>query len=732
MFTIHCKATCKLFPPAQKDEIGYMVCKYVTDDVAILPHELQGENTFVAKGSMLPYSPFSDLILYGDKWEERNGSYTLNILSYDENIPNTYEGVSFFLKTLDGCDDASINQIMRCVKDKNPMDVLDKDHEIIKTAIKNQYSVQKICEAIDLHLYKKDAFFYVSQFLSKNIPVTVAVQTALCAENREEIMENPFKFVLDELLPYSIAKRIANQNNVPCDSMCGFQAAFLDILKQSEGKTSGPSYDDSEPAGNTYILYDDLFNKAGLVLGVSPFDNKLQIAFDELVEKKYCVCKKEKYVYRKVTADAEYGIAKEVLRLMSPNTTSRDYKLDIYALENKKRMRLAPEQRNAVKVALSNTVTLLIGGPGTGKTTIEQFIIEIYRLYHRENVLLVAPTGKAARRMSESTGEPAFTVHKALGVSAGNEVIQTDKKLDAGLILIDEASMLDAQITFALLKAINTGTKVVFVGDTNQLPSVGVGNVLFELINSRVVPVAALETVYRQKAGSTIATNCARIKRGLDTLEYSDTFQFCKAASQEDAVRMVLSSYKAELDSGLPLEKICLLSPYRRSTLTGVNALNHELQQMLVNEDTPHFNYGSNKFYLGDRVMFMDNKENVANGDVGTIVNINLSQKTFDVDFGDSKILSYKKSDLRSFTLAYGISIHKSQGAEFDTCIITLMDEHEKMLKRNLIYTAISRAKKKVILIGTQKALQTAIKTEDVSKRRSRLGEILAILSKAA
>lgn len=720
--TIECTPERKVFPSDKADELDFMVCTYRATDSSVLP-EWCTSPIFKAKGVMLPYTRGASVCLEGSTWDTSKDEPTFCVESSRWNMPDTKESLFRFLMDLDGCDKECAARIVNLSMTNAPMSNLDIDMEPFEKAIKSPSLAKKVSEAYAIRRAKRDEFFFLLSRASKDVSPSVCATAAVAAPSVADLQMHSLRYCIEGLLPYTLAKKIAKEFGVSYQSLEGIKAAVIDVLKQSEGSSTTRIYGEDTPSGNTYCPVQTCRLKTANMVGLLESDPKIMAAIKGVIDDGYCVAVKGKYLYRAATCDAEYGIAEEVIRLLDYKPVQRDYKDDIYCLENIKHIRLAPEQRNAVKVSLSNAVTLLIGGPGTGKTTIEQVIIEVYKKYNKDNVLLVAPTGKAARRMSESCGLPASTVHKALGVSAGPEVLKSATVLDAGLILVDEASMLDAQTCFALFKAIKAGTQVVIVGDTNQLPSVGAGNVLYELIESHVVPIAQLETVYRQKAGSTIAVNCARIKRGATNLEYSDTFVLEIATSQEDAVEKVMAAYDEELARGLTADDICLLSPYRRSTPTGVNQMNPILQKKFIAPETASISYGRKKFFLGDKVMCMTNGDDVANGDTGYITEIKGGR--FTVDFGDGRTVEYAKSALRNFDLAYAISIHKSQGAEFKTCIIVLMDEHASMLKRNLIYTAVSRAKQKVFLISTVNALETAIQTEDVTRRLSLLGTIL-------
>lgn len=711
---LHCKPIRRLFPPNPADEFGFMVCLYrmekVTPPVA-----------FTARGGVLPSCPASSVTLEGDwvstgKAEER----VFEVKTYNETLPDSPQAAMAFLMNLPFCNLKAASQIVHCAGE-TPMSNLDiHGKEIMNEA--HVHNSDSIWKHYCIRRTKKSLFDYLCRYVSSD-EILCAVDTAMAASTLDQIKKFPFKFCCEGLLPYAVARTIGKENGVSLTCPDGVKAAIMDILLQNEGASMGQAFR-GQVTGNTCLPLKKLKDKVAIQLGMLPSSPALDDALHGMVKTHQCYVSEDGFIYRFTSAVAEHGIARELSRLSSFEPVQKEYRDDIYDLENRGKMRLAPEQRRGVKTALANAVTLLIGGPGTGKTTIERVIIGCFHKHHSSPVVLVAPTGIAARRMTESCGEQASTVHKALNVSADSEILNSDVTLDAGLVIIDEASMLDAQTCWALFKAIPTGAQVVIVGDTNQLPSVGAGNVLYELIASKLIPTVALETVYRQKAGSTIAINCARIKRGTVDLDFTDSFVFLETASQDDAANAVVQAYKRALDSGVPASDICVLSPYRRNTPTGINNLNPRLRS--VSPLSPvSLKYGKTEFYLGDRIMSKKNRGDVANGDIGYITDI--TGNKFTVDYGDERKETLKKGALRDFDLAFGISIHKSQGAEFPICIIVVTREHTAMLKRNLLYTAVSRAKQKVVLVGNKDALEKAILTEDATKRVSRLSKVFSM-----
>lgn len=400
-------------------------------------------------------------------------------------------------------------------------------------------------------------------------------------------------------------------------------------------------------------------------------------------------------VYRSRTAYIEAHLAEMISHRLSQNKsfcyTDLDAELD--KEEQILSVKLAPEQRLAVKTALTHGISIITGGPGTGKTMIQLALLDIYKRNHPGNeICCCAPTGRAARRMEQSTRFLASTVHKALGLLAGEDGNYNEPaELTADLILVDEVSMLDIYLAEHLFCAVKNNCQIVLIGDADQLPSVGPGAVLSEMIASECIPVVRLDKVFRQSAGSRIATNAKLIRHGNLSLEYGPDFQFIDSASTTESAEKVAEIYMQEI-AKYGVDNVALLSPFRQRTETGVNALN-ELIRDLVNppdNEKAEVKFGKRIFRCGDKVMQIKNHDDVNNGDIGYITKIiNMDSETIlYINFGDGKLKEYDAGDLDMLDLGYASTIHKSQGAEYQSVIINLQCAHAIMLTRPLIYTA--------------------------------------------
>lgn len=442
------------------------------------------------------------------------------------------------------------------------------------------------------------------------------------------------------------------------------------------------------------------------------------------------------YVYRARTAETEQQLAERihVVQRSSPYARFSSLDQEINREEQKLGIRLDPEQRTAITTALQSPISVITGGPGTGKTSIQKAILDIYR---RQNpggrIVCCAPTGRAARRMEQSTGHPASTVHKALGLIAGDDGQYGEpESFDADLVLIDEVSMLDIYLAKHVLRSVPKGCQLVLIGDADQLPSVGPGAVLSEIIKSDVIPVVRLDRVHRQNAGSRIATNAKLIRHGNLSLEYGTDFQFLDSSSIAESAEKIEKLYLQEI-AKYGLDNVALLSPYRQKTETGVAALNERIRKDVNPQDPTkgEITLGKKTFRTGDKVMQIKNHEDVNNGDIGYITDISGigNDAVVCIDFGDGRNVEYDASELNMLDLGYASTIHKSQGSEYQSVIINLQCAHSIMLVRPLIYTAITRAKKQVIIVGERRALCIAIKKQDTEKRGTQLAERLKELS---
>ncbi|WP_302306744.1 ATP-dependent RecD-like DNA helicase [Megamonas funiformis] len=446
----------------------------------------------------------------------------------------------------------------------------------------------------------------------------------------------------------------------------------------------------------------------------------------------------ETLIYPPYLYYAEKKVATRLLQLQQATEPLSEDNLSLFikVWEKDNQIQLAQKQKEAIKACLHHGVLVLTGGPGTGKTTVIKGILSILKAQGLK-IRLAAPTGRAAKRLSETTGQKALTIHRLLEANnlAQDDNLQLgfskdiDDQLDADVIILDEVSMVDIVLMHHFLNAVPDGCRIILVGDTDQLPAVGPGSVLKDIIRSQKIPAIRLDEIFRQAQTSMIIQNAHIINAGrLPDLrkQYSD-FVFYELNDDTSITQKILDLCTKDLphEGFNVLKDVQVLSPMHRF-LCGVENLNLMLQEQLnPKKNQDELKYSSQTFRVGDKVMHIHNnyQKNVFNGDIGFIQDINNEKLT--VDYFDH-IVTYEKNELNELTLAYASSVHKSQGSEYKVVIIPLSTSHYIMLQRNLLYTAITRAKQKVIIIGSKKALMTAVQSNRTQKRYTLLAERLA------
>ena len=424
----------------------------------------------------------------------------------------------------------------------------------------------------------------------------------------------------------------------------------------------------------------------------------------------------------------ECGAAKNLASLLIADQEGKDITALLAEAQEELGISLSPKQKEGVRKAFRHTVSIITGGPGTGKTTVQKVLLYVHKKLGGGSVLLTAPTGRASRRMAESTGwQEAMTMHSALGLTSDEDSEEMEGMLEADLIIADEFTMSDMRLSHIFFDHIRTGSRLVLVGDVDQLPSVGPGNVFRELVQCGVIPVTVLDTIFRQAEGSRIIANAKRMQENDAALDYGTGFTFIPAGSAEEAADKVQELYRASVDA-FGMDKVQVLTPYRKTGEASVNALNERLWEMVnpKEEGRPEIRSGKRTFRLGDRIIHNKNKDQVSNGDIGYIRRIYADEdgaELAELEFSDGRLVRYGSEELEMVEHAYATTVHKSQGSEYPMVILPWLPMFYKMLRRNILYTAVTRAGVQVAIIGSKRAVCTAVHNTECDRRNTRLGE---------
>jgi exodeoxyribonuclease V alpha subunit len=536
-----------------------------------------------------------------------------------------------------------------------------------------------------------------------------------------KVSENPYRLALDiHGIGFKTADVIAGRLGIAPDSLIRAQAGVRHVLQELSGD------------GHCAAPHDTLIKESVKLLEID--EAILEEAIREEVTQENLVPEEIDGVpclFLSALHRAELGVANSVRRILSgaPHWGKIDLEKALPWVEEKTGLSLSQSQKDAVCLALTSKALVITGGPGTGKTTLVNSILKILAAKQLE-ILLAAPTGRAAKRMTETTGREAKTIHRLLefdpqsfGFKRGR-----DNPLEADLIVIDESSMVDVVLMNKLLAAVPDSAALMIVGDVDQLPSVGPGAVLADIITSGSVPTVRLTEIFRQAATSKIIVNAHRINKGElplrnETEELSD-FYFIPAETPEEIHAKLLQVVTERIPKrfGLhPVKDVQVLTPMNRGGL-GAHALNAELQKVLNGNSEPKITRFGTTYSPGDKIIQTVNNydKEVFNGDIGQILEIDTEESSLKADY-DGRIVEYEFSELDEVSLAYATSIHKSQGSEYPAVVIPLAMQHYMLLERNLIYTAVTRGKKLVTIIGQPKALGMAVKNKNATKRLTNL-----------
>lgn len=529
----------------------------------------------------------------------------------------------------------------------------------------------------------------------------------------ELIEKNPYRLISDIWgIGFKTADEIGKNLGFTGDDPLRIKAGIIHTLQQANKD------------GHVFLPKEELVRETSFMLQTDI--GYSDIIFDELEENDE-IFVHNKNVYLSEYFRAEREIENSIKRLLQISS-EQPPKLDKIISGFKEHY--SYEQINAIKTSFSEKILIITGGPGTGKTTTLKGIIQLFQTFDKK-IMLAAPTGRAAKRMAEVIGLEAKTIHRLLEFNPqdGSFNYNEDNPLETDLLIIDEVSMIDTLLMYNLIIAISLNTTLIFVGDVDQLPSVGAGNILKDLIGSEIIPKIELNTIFRQAKDSDIITNAHRINHGempaFNYLKNSD-FIFLEESESTKIPDKILHLCKTELPEQYkfnPVEDIQILSPIYKGDV-GVTALN-KLFQNELNKSAKVYLQGEKIFKANDKVMQLRNNydKGVFNGDIGFVVGSNTEDKILFVSF-EEKMIEYKFEDLDELTLAYAVTVHKSQGSEFPCIILPLTTSHYMMLQRNLLYTAITRATKLLILIGTKKALSIGVNNNKVKNRFTSLFKI--------
>lgn len=673
-----------------------------------------------AVGNMASVNVGAVVSLRGEwKYDSKFGRQ-FNVYHYEESIPATVAGIEKYLGSglIKGIGPVNAKRIVKVFKEDTIRVIEEEPDRLIEVPGIGKKRVEMIKEAWQNQKEIKNVMLFL-QSHGVSTAFAVKIFKTYGSDSIKIVKENPYRLADDIWgIGFRTADKIAQNMGYDKESYARIRSGIMYALNEFAND------------GHCFAKKDELVNKASELLGVEL--EKVETAIQHMLEEKSVIMEEDDAVYLPPFYYSEVGVARRIREIIETKSMYSFYNFDgiIEDLQRECNIQYDEVQIEAIRKAVVSKFMVLTGGPGTGKTTTTLAIIKVFQKLGA-TVLLAAPTGRAAKRMSEATGMEAKTIHRLLEYSPQDGYKKNDDNpLECDVLIIDETSMIDIILMYNLLKAVSNNTVVILVGDVDQLPSVGAGNVLKDIIESGMVTVVRLMRIFRQAMGSAIVTNAHKINHG----EYpvlkggkNSNFFFIEEEDPEKIVELVRELCSKRLPGYYkinPLNDIQVLCPMQKGVV-GAQNLNTVLQETL-NPCDISIKYGGTIYKLNDRVMQIKNNydKNVFNGDMGIITDIDQEEKTVRIKFDDAEV-EYDVTELDEVTLAYAVTVHKSQGSEYNFVVAPFTMQHYMMLQRNLLYTCVTRAKKVLVLIGSKKALGCCIRNSRSMDRNTKLAQRL-------
>ena len=671
---------------------------------------------------------------YDNKYGEQ-----LNVSSYQKKLPSSTVEIEKYLASgiISTIGPKNASYIVKQFGKKSLDIVFDETDKLLEVRGIGKKSIEKIKKSVEELKFSKNILFHLTG-LGISLSLSKKIYNIFRENTLEVINENPYKLIKNvKGIGFLKADEIALKNNLDKNSPYRIESAILYVLTQK-----------AINFGHVYYPKEKLTNEVSKLIGVEteliePVYMNLLLSSEVVIDNSF----EESNIYLDYLYVSESYIASKLAKM----ALNDDFKI-LFDIEKEIKeaikslsIKLSKIQIDAIKSCFEENISIITGGPGTGKTTIINTISKIY-LDNGYNIFLCAPTGRAAKRIEETTGIEAKTIHRMLGYipssydDIGHFEYNEDNPLDTDVIIIDEMSMVDVVLFEKLLRGMKDNTRLVIVGDVDQLPSVGAGNVLRDLINSKKIKYTKLVDIFRQSESSNIIVNAHKINNGQEPIlnEKNSDFFFLKTETPAITRNVVVDLISKRLPNayGYDFSKDIQILTQSRKGICGVFELNRLLQDILnpKTETTDELLVGNKLFRVNDKVMQTKNNYNLSffdsdgeenfgvyNGDMGHIIFIDKSSKKLTVEMDDNRVIDYTLEDLDNLELAYAITIHKSQGSEFKSVIIPMFDGYRLLQTRNLLYTAITRAKENIVLVGDKNVMNNMIRNNTINSRYSNL-----------